>query len=605
MILRSKLEDFRALLQVVALSQEKNLSPADIVRHGALGGVVHIFHDSANSAMRQFLPSVMSVSFFSESVGDGTFAPSLSFTTENDVPRYTPVSECLGKDLFTAICLLFPDCFLEVEDYLDDQPFDSESISHTQSQGVEDMNTSAAGNVGTPVSQKSADASTSQHLQHASTSHTGAHSATPPPSLSSSQRAPRSTEVDLIVLHKTRCEVALDFVVLINSALKDVQIRLKRRELKVSLQPKSEKQAEGSPPSNDTSEAAVLQNNSLWLLKAKSLILVCLYVADLFYLKNWTQASSVLHSYKDRFRDTTGPLEEFTEPVSQWSWPTSEEDVTAWYESKIQQVCDAFRSDAPPGSPQDFEEYLRVLKQQSTEDSYDILSSKFSLLLNKADTGKRPSYFDALQFCHVPLPLMPVAEGEFFWLPQPTYLMSHASVSLVSHLVRLSKRKLNDAQLRTECTVLFPQPFHSLGKMEKDRIEFYLQDRQNVTQQLEKNPVLLAKLMVWIKESFTEGEVPPFVSAVEDYVLFEVPFSVMVGQYLRESVSQRSLSREKWGKWLLHTCQKLLNASANDGGSSPHTKVITAIIDFSLAQCSWKLSDEEKTTFTSFRKLVN
>lgn len=605
----TNLSEYRAFLQVLVYASQKQHAAVDVVLDAQMGGVVACFmHNSQQCSHNVLLPSSKTIGTMTPLVSEGFFSPSLSHTQDNVFgTSYQPLSESLGRDAFTLIILLFPDCFVSGSPMAD-------TVLETAASSLAptpDVEAEANNSLVTPPNLKR-----SQNTMNSTIMTSRSHSLStslhaPTASLVTSQSQP--IVADIFKLHTYRIRVACLLLSVFNDTLHDVQVRQLMKARTGPLERK-DTDAVGAEESN------LVAVKRIW--EQAKLMLICCACSSELAFRAWRLEAAQSNDVDPRhiLEDLVGT--QFSEPVEQWDWGRNAEQCDIWYDTLLGGVNHVFAERAGMS----LQAFLKRTKEAALREDGRKRTHAPELLLHRATDGHRGVTLELLPFCVIrpSLPSLPVQAGELATLSPPSHssvyhdglLFDDISSPLNGVLQRWISRKLTDAQMKEEQATFFTTPWDTLSSGYRRILSGFLLFPEHIAKILDKNPAVLARVVLWTYHIYGEeatallptekGDssdcffpVPPgsprnaLAEDILQYVLFDLPFSSAVGHFVRELAVHYGLSQPTVLKWI--DVQK-------DRLCAPHTKTFVLLIEYLLVQMRWSLPPSTATVLEEIKQ---
>ncbi|CCW59996.1 unnamed protein product [Phytomonas sp. EM1] len=652
----TNLSEYRALLQVLVYASQKSHDAAAVIHDALVGGVVATFFDRQQRIQNGvFLPSSKCIATMAPLIAEGFYSPSLSYTLDNPFSTlYQPLSESYGRDLFTLVILLFPDCFM------DGPPMDSHSRTNslsasapitpqavalhsalnispsvhresTPSTGTRDANVTKISPLST-YREPTTVIFPSLSVTHANTQALGSGGTLP------------HAEADVMQLHHYRLQVAAQYLSVINDTLHDVQVR----------QLKKGKGAALTSSKTTPAEVVNLRVIQTFMEKLKMMLLCCMSASEVVYQgvlgapeSSHKGGSPIQGLENDGMEDPTrygvpvplSPMQQleqlttqcslfkhlrWADPVESWNWSESGKEAEEWYDRVLEHVNDVFVKHRQC----ELETFLFTLKEEALREQGRAITHAPEILMHRATDGHRGV---TLELCpsQVPykprLPSLPIQNGETHVLLPTSRLCMHsisgdsyvellfdaATSPFITVLNRWKQKRFTDAQLREETNLFFSTPWNRISEQQRCMIQNYVLSNGFIDKIVEKNPVLLARIVLWSKENVgnesdngqmslnvdNEGHNAtlkdknsdePLVNLstkIINEVLSGSTFSVSTAHFIRELVARRALDKSIFMAWAQRQCAGFHRNST----SFPPEKTFLALMDFVLVQASWEL----------------
>ncbi|CCW67031.1 unnamed protein product [Phytomonas sp. Hart1] len=641
----TNLSEYRALLQVLVYASQKSHEAAAVIHDALVGGVVATFFDQQQRFQNGvLLPSSKCIATMAPLISEGFYSPSLSYTLDNPFStRYQPLSESHGRDFFTLVILLFPDCFMDGP-FIDTHsrtnslstsiPMIPQMFTHSNilsaSPSVHRENTPPAGTrdgVGNKISPVSAHREPPTIVVPSlSATHGNIHI------LGSSGTFPHA-EVDVMQLHRHRLQVSKQYLSVINDTLHDVQVRQLKKE-------KAAGSASAKPTGGEVVNIRVVQT---FMEKLKMMLLCCMCAAEMAY-----QDARADHGLGGHSGDGPvgggGPvrlspmlqLEALTthcdvfqhlrwaDPVESWCWGESGKEMEEWYDRALVHINGIFVAHRQC----DLQTFLFTLKEEVLRKQGQVTAHAPEILMYRATDGHRGVTLELcpskVQF-KPKLPSLPIQSGEAHVLlstPKPCMhpisgnsyvelLLDAASSPIITALNRWKQKRLTDAQLREETNLFSSTTWNHINEQQQHMLQRNVLSNGFIGKILEKNPILLARIVVWARKNVgNESDIKqeslnvgskchnlPFVqenkdeplvdlsSEITNEVLSSSTFSVSTAHFIRELVARHALDKKIFMAWVQRQCTGFQKNSK----SSPLEKIFLALMDFVLVQASWEL----------------
>ncbi|ESS70012.1 hypothetical protein TCDM_01109 [Trypanosoma cruzi Dm28c] len=540
----NSLADNRALLQVLSLSENTELTPTDILSCAIVGGVVGIFTDEKKRYVDSvLLPSSRDLTTLATFIAEGFFAPFLRSALGDHLPRYTIIAESGCFEALSLPVILFPDCFLLLPSPYVASPNNTTPPVFPFGGGTVNVSLDSF-------------------------------------SMASVSSVP--TEVaDVLQLHQHRSHVALLLLKNVNEILRDAEVW----KLKVS----KEKMTAG------TSEMAAINAVMALFYEVKMLLLCCLVSSKKAYTVEKDFFTGSHNSAQKYFSELFSPDELCR--IFDHKRRSSAEHVEKWYDAMMTTLIDGVSA-----QDSELQAYIHELQRSLAEDERRITGAPMYLLHRPHDAASTTLIH--LACVHSELPSLELQPGEMFLLLDPlgeSLLFDAEPSKLCTLLRRCALVKLTVTQLRDVERILASSPWCELCDTVVESVQYHLNNDAFLSVVLEKNSSFLVKLVRWLRGIPAAEEDGTMVRSTEtrqqevlgvsmanhiiEYVIHFSSFGAAIAQFIREVVSCTEISEPQLHTWVDRSIIELENKPSAAVG------LFALVVAFSLAQRGWDLPE--------------
>lgn len=520
------LSGYKALEHVFSYASQQKKDALAVVYDGIQGGLLKLMSWQAEEDDVQYslLPSSALISAIASLTVQGFFSP-LPPCSEGDVCRVE--SEPFPRDSFTAIILLFPDCFA-------------------------DPQTVWESGEGTSSGDTSLHSSPMRHLRSRSCSVGNG-----------------DFQVDGKVqscgnwegMMEVREEVAVSYLSALNFSLHDIKIR----QAKLGHTDQS--------PSSSASELEAVKLGTLTHLLERLKAVLALCLASSAVCRGSNLSSSTL------FAQASGGY--FHAAFESQPQAESEEEHETWLDTQMSRASECYEAHYKSPHCPTLQSYIARIQKRSHRLGRAISLPSVTLSCPRDGSSGAIMNLDVDRFDPA-LPHLPIQLGEVIPVPVRGIDLESKVSPLSLFLTRCIQRKLSG--LNSELTTHFPSSVCELNIHEVSILRNFLCCDTEVAECLEKNVDALTHIILWIsKDSEKSRGLDEAAHATVRKMMFTLPFSVSFGVFVRTLVMNDYITKDNLVEWVTHCCTV--------ADPSQYGRSFFVLIDFALArlQCDLPL----------------